>query len=68
MWLQLEFAMCCPLSAVRNAFQPALAKLQEEGWLTVNGESIDTTREGLLQIDRHLPIFFDPQYVSSRYT
>ncbi len=53
---------------IRDAFQPALAKLQEEGWLTVTGESIDTTREGLLQIDRHLPIFFDLQYVSSRYT
>ena len=53
---------------IRKEFQPALAQLQEEGWLTVNGESIDTTREGLLQIDRHLPIFFDLQYVSSRYT
>jgi hypothetical protein len=34
----------------------------------VNGTSIDTTRNGLMQIDRHLTALFDPQYISSRYT
>jgi oxygen-independent coproporphyrinogen-3 oxidase len=53
---------------IREAFKPALDKLQAEGWLTVSGESVDCTPDGLIQIDRHLPAFFDPQYVSSRYT
>jgi oxygen-independent coproporphyrinogen-3 oxidase len=53
---------------VRETFRPALEKLAGDGWLVVNGESIDCTRDGLIQIDRHLPAFFDPQYISSRYT
>ncbi|WP_439631080.1 coproporphyrinogen-III oxidase family protein [Gemmata sp.] len=53
---------------VREAFRDALAKLEQEGWLSVQGESIDCSRDGLIQIDRHLPAFFDPQYISSRYT
>ncbi len=53
---------------VREVFRSAFDKLQAEGWLTVTGESIDCTPDGLMQIDRHLPAFFDPQYISSRYT
>jgi oxygen-independent coproporphyrinogen-3 oxidase len=53
---------------IRDEFRAAFDKLQREGWLTVNGESIDCTPDGLIQIDRHLPAFFDPQYNSSRYT
>jgi oxygen-independent coproporphyrinogen-3 oxidase len=53
---------------IRAEFRAAFDKLQSEGWLTVNGEGIDCTRDGLIQIDRYLPAFFDPQYVSSRYT
>lgn len=53
---------------VRDEFRAAFDKLEAEGWLTVGPESIDCSRDGLIQIDRHLPAFFDPQYVSSRYT
>ena len=52
------------MGAQRTTFD----KLQRDGWLTVSGESIDCTPDGLMQIDRHLPAFFDPQYISSRYT
>lgn len=53
---------------IRDAFRAAFAKLEAEGWLKVGAESIDCTRDGLIQIDRHLPAFFDPQYISNRYT
>lgn len=53
---------------IRQEFQAAFAKLQDEGWLNVNGESIDCTPDGLIQIDRHLPVFFDDQYKTARYT
>jgi oxygen-independent coproporphyrinogen-3 oxidase len=53
---------------VREEFRPAFEKLTAEGWLTIDGESIDCTPDGLMQIDRHLTAFFDPQYISSRYT
>ena len=53
---------------VRDEFRSAFEKLQRDGWLTMTGESVDCTPDGLMQIDRHLPAFFDPQYISSRYT
>jgi oxygen-independent coproporphyrinogen-3 oxidase len=53
---------------VRGEFAAAFDQLQRAGWLTVRGESVDCTPDGLIQIDRHLPAFFDPQYISSRYT
>jgi oxygen-independent coproporphyrinogen-3 oxidase len=53
---------------IRDEFHAAFAKLADDGWLTIQGESIDTTRDGLMQIDRHLPVIFDPQYISNRYT
>ncbi|HJZ93612.1 MAG TPA: coproporphyrinogen-III oxidase family protein [Gemmataceae bacterium] len=53
---------------IRDKFRSVLDKLMADGWLTVAGDSIDTTPAGLLQIDRHLPAFFDPQYTGTRYT
>ena len=52
---------------IRDEFRAAFDKLQREGWLTLHDESIDCTRDGLMQIDRHLTAFFDPQYISDRY-
>ena len=53
---------------IRDAFRTAFDTLAHDGWLNVNGNHIDCTPEGLMQIDRHLTAFFDPQYISSRYT
>jgi len=53
---------------VRYEFRAAFDKLRDEGWLNADSDTITTTRDGLMQIDRHLPAFFDPQYISSRYT
>lgn len=53
---------------IRDEFREAFAQLEAEGWLTVGAESVDCTRDGLIQIDRHLPAFFDPRYVNARYT
>lgn len=53
---------------IRTEFRAAFDQLTAEGWLNVTGESVDCTPDGLIQIDRHLPAFFDPQYISSRYT
>jgi oxygen-independent coproporphyrinogen-3 oxidase len=53
---------------IRKEFQSVFDKLESDGWLTVTDNGIDTTRDGLMQIDRHLPVIFDPQYRSARYT
>ncbi|MCX7700632.1 MAG: coproporphyrinogen III oxidase family protein [Gemmataceae bacterium] len=49
-------------------FRDRFDELRDEGFLTYTDETVELTRAGLLQIDRHLPRFFDPQYRTSRYT
>jgi len=53
---------------IRHEFRHAFKTLEDDGWLKATDDSIDTTPDGLIQIDRHLPIFFDPQYSGPRYT
>jgi oxygen-independent coproporphyrinogen-3 oxidase len=53
---------------VRKEFAAAFEQLERDGWLTVGPDAIDCTPDGLMQIDRHLPVFFDPQYQDVRYT
>lgn len=53
---------------ILQEFAPVLQKLQDEGWLERRSDKIQMTPAGLLQVDRHLPNFFDPQYISQRYT
>lgn len=43
-------------------------ELKGMGFLTTSPEGIQLNREGLIQIDRHLPIFFEMQYRGTRYT
>ncbi|MEZ6142862.1 MAG: coproporphyrinogen-III oxidase family protein [Zavarzinella sp.] len=53
---------------ILQEFDEKYRKLEKDGWLKVTDTGVELTREGLLQIDRHLPIFFDPQYIGPRYT
>jgi oxygen-independent coproporphyrinogen-3 oxidase len=55
-------------SAIREEFAEGFNRLAEEGFLTVRERSIELTREGLLQVDRLLPIFFQPEHRGTRYT
>jgi oxygen-independent coproporphyrinogen-3 oxidase len=53
---------------VLTTFADAFETLQNEDLLTVDDDGATLTRSGLLQVDRHLPIFFDPKYRNARYT
>lgn len=53
---------------ILEEFADAFQKLESEGWLTVSPEKVETTEAGLLQIDRHLPAFFEPEHITDRYT
>jgi len=55
-------------TAILEEFAPAFAQLAQQGFLTYTPDSVTLTRKGLLQIDRQLPAFFDPQYRGTRYT
>jgi oxygen-independent coproporphyrinogen-3 oxidase len=39
-----------------------------EGWLAVQGDRIQLTRQGLLRVDALLPGFFEPEHRGVRYT
>jgi oxygen-independent coproporphyrinogen-3 oxidase len=53
---------------IRTEFAGGFAHLEEQGFLSDTGDDIELTRAGLLQIDRQLPAFFEPQYRGTRYT
>jgi len=53
---------------IRREFESGYRRLEGEGWLKVNDRGVDLTPAGFLQIDRHLPVFFDPEHISERYT
>jgi oxygen-independent coproporphyrinogen-3 oxidase len=38
------------------------------GYLTIDGDSINLTRRGLLQVDTLLPAFFEGEHREIRYT
>jgi oxygen-independent coproporphyrinogen-3 oxidase len=53
---------------ILTEFKAGYAKLETEGWVTLHDDAVKLTPAGFLQIDRHLPTFFDPDYISNRYT
>lgn len=53
---------------VTQEFQEKYQQLESEGWLNVRPTGVELTPNGYLQIDRHLPVFFDPEHRSDRYT
>ncbi len=49
-------------------FAAGFESLAQAGQLTRHNGSVQLTRAGLLQVDRLLPTFYEPQYLGSRYT
>lgn len=53
---------------ILESFAEGFGQLQEQGFLNVGEDSVEVTRTGLLQVDRLLPTFFEPQHHTTRYT
>jgi oxygen-independent coproporphyrinogen-3 oxidase len=53
---------------VVGRFRAPLDDLTGEGFLTVAGDRISLSREGLLRVDSLLPRFFKPEHATIRYT
>jgi oxygen-independent coproporphyrinogen-3 oxidase len=51
-----------------HEFAEGFDRLQEGGYLSAGPDQIELTRPGLLQVDRLLPAFFEPQHHTTRYT
>ncbi len=53
---------------ILEAFAEGFGQLAEGDNLVVHDGEVELTRKGLLQIDRLLPAFFEPQHRTTRYT
>ncbi|MCG3127286.1 MAG: Oxygen-independent coproporphyrinogen III oxidase [Phycisphaerae bacterium] len=53
---------------LKSVFAETLSRHTADGWLTVEGDAIRLTRDGLLRADALLPAFFHPQHRVARYT
>jgi oxygen-independent coproporphyrinogen-3 oxidase len=53
---------------VLRRFEEPLRSFADEGWLAVEGGSINLTRDGLVRVDRMLPSFYLPEHQGLRYT
>jgi oxygen-independent coproporphyrinogen-3 oxidase len=53
---------------ITTAFSGAFNSLAAEGYLTLDGDTIRMTRDGLLRVDSLLPRFFEAQFQNIRYT
>lgn len=49
-------------------FGDSLSRLEHEGMLTLRPGEVNLTRNGMLQVDRLLPNFFEPEHRGTRYT
>ncbi len=49
-------------------FGPSFGQLANDGYLTINSNGVELTRDGLLQVDKLLPAFFEAEYRGIRYT
>jgi oxygen-independent coproporphyrinogen-3 oxidase len=49
-------------------FGEPFGRFSQEGYLTVTDGRVEVTRKGLLQVDRLLTEFFEPQHRGARYT
>ena len=53
---------------ITSTYADAWRSLQDAGMLQLGRDSIDLTREGLLQVDSLLPSFYAERYQGARYT
>ena len=53
---------------LRAEFADALALLEADGILETGTGDVRVTPTGLMEIDRHLPAFFEPEHLGTRYT
>jgi len=53
---------------ILERFGDGFQKLADAGNVTLSADRVAVTRQGLLQVDRLLPTFFQQEHLTSRYT
>jgi oxygen-independent coproporphyrinogen-3 oxidase len=52
---------------ILDEFAEPLRELADAGFVQTDADGVHVSREGLLRIDRLLPVFFEPEYRGKRY-
>jgi oxygen-independent coproporphyrinogen-3 oxidase len=55
-------------SDVLAEFAAGWRAMAGRGLLTMHADQVELTPDGLLEVDRHLPLFFEPEHRGARYT
>jgi oxygen-independent coproporphyrinogen-3 oxidase len=55
-------------SDILESFTEGFTHLADQGFIRRNNGNVELTRDGLLQVDRLLPEFFEPKHRGTRYT
>jgi oxygen-independent coproporphyrinogen-3 oxidase len=53
---------------ILERFEGPIGELVGQGYMSASPEGLELSREGLLQVDRLLPLFFLREHQDSRYT
>ena len=53
---------------VLESFAEPLDEARRRGWLTIGDEAVTVTRQGLVRVDRWLPVFYLPEHQNLRYS
>jgi oxygen-independent coproporphyrinogen-3 oxidase len=53
---------------IHQEFAAGFEQLRRDGYLSEDAREVRLTRQGLLEVDRLLPVFFEPQHRGTRYT
>jgi oxygen-independent coproporphyrinogen-3 oxidase len=53
---------------ILKEFAQPFHELAKEGYVSLTDGQVEVSRDGLLQVDRLLPAFFDPEHWGARYT
>jgi oxygen-independent coproporphyrinogen-3 oxidase len=66
-WLERDYFQQKFDMDILNEFQGRFRQLEASGDVTRHNGDIELTRQGLLHVDRLLPLFFEPEYQHARY-
>jgi oxygen-independent coproporphyrinogen-3 oxidase len=53
---------------ILTEFASGFGTMADDGLLEIHTDGVALTRAGFLEVDRHLPLFFEPQFRGTRYT
>jgi oxygen-independent coproporphyrinogen-3 oxidase len=67
-WLDTNYFRTKFSVDVLDEWRDAWSSHRAEGLVSIDGDRVDLSRDGLLRVDSLLPAFFEPEHRGVRYT